>query len=94
MVGSAFCVDLGGDQFLLGQRLGVKEGLHRRLAEAPSALVRAFLIVALDPAIEIDLQLGDRAIDRLAERHAIELVCFVEVLAGAVGLLAPRVVRV
>jgi hypothetical protein len=32
------------------------------------------LVVADDPLIEIALQLGDRAIDLLAERHAIELV--------------------
>src|SRR5215210_3669349 len=44
------------------------------LAEAPSALVRPVLIVAPDPAIEVGLQLGDRAVDPLSERHAVELV--------------------
>ena len=64
----------GGDHFLLRQRRRVKEGLHRRLAEAPSSLVRPFLVVALDPIIEIALQLADRAVDLLAEGDAVELV--------------------
>jgi hypothetical protein len=64
--------------------------LHRRLAEAPSALVRPLLVVAGDPLIEIALQLGDRAIDLLAERHTIELVenGLVEPLGDAIGLRA------
>lgn len=53
----------GGDHFLLGQRGRVKEGLHRRLAEAPAALMRALLIVSSDPFIQIGLQLLDRAVD-------------------------------
>ena len=48
--------------------------LDRRFAEAPSSLVRPFLIVALDPIIEIALQLADRAVDFLAEGDAVELV--------------------
>jgi hypothetical protein len=47
--------------FLLRKRRRVKERLHRRFAEAPSSLVRPFLIVTLDPAIKIDLQIGGRA---------------------------------
>jgi hypothetical protein len=56
--------------------------------------MQPFVVVLGEPGIKISLQLRDRAVELLAERHAIELVCFVEVLAGAVGLLAPRVVRV
>jgi hypothetical protein len=36
--------------------------------------VRPFLIVTLDPAIKIDLEIGDRAVDRLAKGDAIELI--------------------
>src|ERR1700733_13463891 len=59
---------------LLRKRRRVKERLHRRFAEAPSSLVRPFLIVTLDPAIEIDLEIGDRAVDLLAKGDAIELI--------------------
>ena len=52
----------------------VKEGLHRGLAEAPAALMRPILIVAPDPGVEVRLQLGDRAVDALAEGDAVELV--------------------
>src|SRR6202042_692024 len=52
---------------LLRKRRRVKERLHRRFAEAPSSLVRPFLIVTLDPAIKIDLEIGDRAVDLLAK---------------------------
>ena len=55
-------------------RRRVKERLHRRFAEAPSSLVRPFLIVTMDPAIKIDLEIGDRAVDRLAKGDAIELI--------------------
>ena len=34
----------------------------------------AFLIVTLDPAIKIDLEIGDRAVDLLAKGDAIELI--------------------
>src|ERR1700677_1399879 len=60
--------------FSLRKRRRVKEGLHRRFAEAPSSLVRPFLIVTLDPTIKIDLEIGDRAVDRLAKGDAIELI--------------------
>jgi hypothetical protein len=45
-----------------------------RTTKTPSALVRALGIVAGDPPIEIGLQLGDGAIDLLAEGDAIELI--------------------
>jgi len=52
--------------------------------------VRPFLVIALDPIIEIALQVADRAIDLLAERHAIELVedGLMEPLGDAIGLRA------
>ena len=80
----------GGDHFLLCQGLGVKEGLHRRFAEAPSSLVRPFLVVILDPIIEIALQLADRAVDFLAEGDAVELVerGLVEALTNSMRLRA------
>ena len=36
--------------------------------------MRPFLIVTLDPAIKIDLEIGDRAVDLLAKGDAIELI--------------------
>ena len=58
-----------------------------RLAEAPSSLVRPFLVVALDPGIEIALKVADRSINLLAEGDAMELVehSLVEPLDDAVN---------
>src|SRR3954451_12631420 len=80
----------GGDHLLLCERDGVKEGLHRGLAEAPAALMRPVLVVAPDPFIKVGLQLDDRAVDALAERDPIELVQhrLVETLDDAVRLWA------
>jgi hypothetical protein len=81
---------LCGQEFLLCQREGVKEGLHRGLAIAPAALVRSVVIVCADPGIEIGLEILDGPVDLLAERHAIELIEHgaMEALADAVGLRA------
>src|SRR6266571_3381060 len=81
---------LGCDHFLLGRRQCVKEGLHRRLAEAPASLMWPRLIVFAKPQIKIDLQLVDRTIHLFAEGDAVELVehGLVEALADAVGLRA------
>src|SRR5215212_4004504 len=80
----------GGDHLLLGERDGVKEGLHWGLAKAPAALMRPVLVVAPDPLIKIGLQFGDRAVDPLAERDPVELVQhrLMEALNDAVGLWA------
>src|SRR4029077_13360559 len=66
------------------------QGLHRSLSEAPAALVRTPQIVFGDPGIEVGLQLVNRLVDLLAERHPIELVEHraMEALADAIGLLA------
>src|SRR6188472_4594112 len=47
-------------------------------------------VVAPDPLVEILLQLGDRAVDALAERYPVELVQhrFVEALDDSIGLRA------
>src|SRR5437899_11396408 len=81
---------LGCDHFLLGRRQCVKEGLHRRLAEAPASLMWPRLIVFAKPQIKIDLQLVDRTIHLFAEGDAVELVehGLVEALADADGLRA------
>lgn len=78
----------GGDHFLLCQRLGVKECLHRRLAEAPASLMRPFLIVRSDPVIKIGLKLLDRPVDLSPERDAVKLVehRFVKALDDTIGL--------
>src|SRR3954466_6039774 len=71
-------------------RAYLKEGLHRGLAKAPAALMRPVLVVAPDPLIKVGLQLGDRAVDPLAEGHPVELVQhrLVETLNDAVRLWA------
>src|SRR6266513_173718 len=91
---------LGCDHFLLGRRQCVKEGLHRRLAEAPASLMWPRLIVFAKPQIKIDLQLFVRTIHLFAEGDEVDLVehGLVEALADAVGLralgLGPRIVDV
>ena len=52
--------------------------------------MRPVLVVAPDPLIQVGLQLGDRAVDALAERDPIELVQhrLVEALNDAVRLWA------
>ena len=71
---SDWTIGSGGYEFFLRQGLGVKEGLNRGFAEAPSALMRPFDVVPTDPVVQIDLQLCDRAIDLFPERDAVELV--------------------
>src|SRR5437773_8051144 len=76
--------------FLLCQRERVKEGLHRGLAEAPAALMRAPMIVIDEPGVEVSLQLVDRLIDLFAKGDPVELVedGAMKALANAIGLRA------
>src|ERR1700730_7297866 len=53
---------------------GVNECLRQRLAEAPAALMRPFLIVTSDPFVEIVLQFLDRGVKLLAESDAVEFI--------------------
>src|SRR6185295_7817607 len=66
------------------------EGLHWGFAKTPATLMGSVFVVAPDPLVEILLQLGDRAVDALAERYPVELVqhCFVEALDDSIGLRA------
>src|SRR6266516_5493701 len=64
----------GCDHFLLRHRHCIYEGLHRRLAEAPAALMRSRFIVLAQPNVKVCLQLVERVVYLLAERHSIELV--------------------
>ena len=66
----------------------VLQGLHGRSPFTDFALVGAFIVVVIDPKVQIILQLINVFIDILAERHLIELLQngFVEPLADAVGL--------
>lgn len=50
-------------QLLLGQRQAVKNGLDRRLAVAPTALVGSNLV---KPLVEVGLQLDQAAIELLS----------------------------
>src|SRR5215831_10710624 len=63
-----------GHEFLLCQWDCVKEGLHRGLAEAPTALMRSTIVVFDQPGVEISLQLVDCVIDLFAERDPVKLV--------------------
>src|SRR5579863_7506513 len=58
--------------------------------ERPPFLVVLLHLVALDPAIKIDLEIGDRAVDLLAKGDAIELIehRLVEPLNDAIRLRA------
>src|SRR3954447_9424541 len=67
----------GGDHLLLCERDGVKEGLHRGLAEAPPTLMRPVFVVAPDSLIKVGLQLGDRAVEK---RSTMPFVCGLLVL--------------
>ena len=79
-----------GHEFLLCQWDCVKEGLHRGLAEAPTALMRSTIVVFDQPGVEISLQLVDCVIDLFAERDPVKLVqdSAMEALANAIGLRA------
>jgi hypothetical protein len=82
----------GGDHFLLCQRLGVKECLHRCFAEAPSSLMRALFVVLRNPIIETGLQFLDGPVDPAPEGDAVELVeyCLVKALDNTIR---PRTFR-
>ena len=64
--------------------------MHRGLAEAPAALMRATIVVFGDPGVEIGLQLVNRVIDLLAERDPVKLVqhSAMEALADSIRLWA------
>src|SRR5262249_14180740 len=68
----------------------VEEGLHWGLAETPTTLMCALLVVDDHPRVEVGLKGIRGVIELLAERHSIELVqqCLMEPLAYAVGLRA------
>src|SRR4051794_14310966 len=70
----------------------VEESLHRRLAEAPAALVGALLVVDYHPGINISLQHLDAVVEFLAEGNPVELVeqRLMEPLADTVSLRAAR----
>src|SRR5262252_1924683 len=78
----------GGNRY--AQPTATAPHLDSTLAEAPAALMWPLPVVFRDPGIEVGLQLVDRAVDLLAERHPIKLVEHgaVETLADTVGLRA------
>lgn len=55
------CCHSSGKRFLLRNGDGVKEGLHRRLAETPAILMWRRLVVAFDTFIEIRVRPVDQA---------------------------------
>lgn len=66
----------------------VLQGLPGRSSFTDFALVGAFIVVVIDPKVQINLQHFDAVINLLAERHLIELLQdgFVEPLADPIGL--------
>ena len=83
-----------------GQRQAVQERLHRGLAKAVLAAVRACLIVLLQPSIQVGLEFVKGVVDFLAKGDLVELLQYglVEAFADAVRLgsagLGPGVVDV
>ena len=79
---------LGCDHFLLRDRRGIQEGLHRGFAEAPASLMRPVSIELFEPPVEIGLQLCDRSIKLFPKGDAVELVQhgLVEPLHDPIGL--------
>ena len=53
-------------QLFLPNTLAILQGLHGRAAFADFALVAAFIIVVIDPLVQIDLQLLDALVERLS----------------------------
>lgn len=47
---------------------------HRCLSDAPQALVRTFGVVPIHPFIQVCLELNQRGVRLLSERHQVELV--------------------
>ena len=77
-----------GDELFLPDLFAVDHGLDRRSAAAYFALVRAFVVVMLQPFIEIGLQRFDGFIELFAERDLIKFLQdrLVEPFADAVRL--------
>src|SRR5512132_1548558 len=100
LTGDRYGLALLIEQLLPGHWQAVKEGLHRRLAVTPSALVGADLVVLAEPFVQVGLQLGDRPVELLAKGNAVELVQhgLVEALADPIRLralgLGPTVVDI
>ena len=88
-----------GGQLFLGDWQHIQEGLHGRLAVAPTSLVRPLSAVLFEPRIRVRLQRFDARAEFLSKR-AVELVehGLVETRASAVGPRAscpcPRVLNV
>ena len=75
-------------KLFLPDSFAVQQGLHGRSSFTDFALMGAFIVVVIDPKVEIDLQLLDGFINLLSERHVIELLenGLVEPLTDAVCL--------
>lgn len=52
----------------------VEQGVHRRFAEAPAAMIGAFFVADRHPCIVFGLQRLDAVVEHLAEGDAVELV--------------------
>jgi hypothetical protein len=75
-------------ELFLPDTFAVHQGLHGRTAFTDFALMSAFIVVVIDPLVQIDLQLLDGFMELPAECHLIKLLqdSLVEPLTDAVGL--------
>ena len=75
-------------EFFLPDSFAVHQGLQGRTSFTDFALMGAFIVVVIDPLVQVDLQLLDGLVNFLAECDLIELLQdgLVEPLADAVGL--------
>ena len=64
----------GAERLVPGDGLAANEGLHGRFAAAPASLVRALLVAAGHPRVEVGLPLRGLGVDPLAERGLVGLV--------------------
>ena len=73
---------------LVSDLLWLHQRLHRRHATAHLALTRTLAVVAIDPVVQLRLQLVNGSVDLAPERYLVELLQdrFVELLTDAIGL--------
>ena len=77
-----------GYELFLPDLFPIEHGIHRRPSAAHLALMSSFIVVVIQPAVQIDLQPLNVAVDFLPEGHLVELLQDgrVESLTDTVGL--------
>jgi hypothetical protein len=62
------------EHFFFSQRDAVDKGLHRSFPVAPSALIRSFFIVQLNPRAQMALKFFECFVDLFTKRDSVELI--------------------